>query len=44
MSITSTISSKSRQGIDFSRTLTLDGDINDEDAWELGNFLNENSE
>ena len=44
MSTTSTISSKSRRLIDFCRTLTLDGDISDEDAWNLGNFLNENSE
>ena len=44
MSTTSTISLKSRRLIDFCRTLTLDGDISDEDAWNLGNFLNENSE
>ena len=44
MSTTSTISLKSRQLIEFCRTLTLDGDISDEDAWELGNYLNENPE
>ena len=38
------ISLKSRQLIEFCRTLTLDGDISDEDAWELGNYLNENPE
>ena len=44
MSAQETISLKSRQLIDFCRSLTLDGDISDEDAWELGNFLNENPE
>ena len=44
MSTPETISLKSRQLINFCRTLTLDGDISDEDAWELGNFLNENPE
>jgi hypothetical protein len=44
MSTTATISLKSRHLIDFCRTLTLDGDISDEDAWELGNYLNENPE
>ena len=38
------ISLKSRQLIEFCRTLTLDGDISDENAWELGNYLNENPE
>ena len=38
------ISLKSRQLIEFFRTLTLDGDISDENAWELGNYLNENPE
>ena len=38
------ISFKSRQLIEFCRTLKLDGDISDEDAWELGNYLNENPE
>ena len=38
------ISLKSRQLIEFCRTLKLDGDISDEDAWELGNYLNENPE
>ena len=44
MSTSETISLKSRQLIEFCRTLTLDGDISDEDAWELGNYLNENPE
>ena len=44
MSTPETISLKSRQLIEFCRTLTLDGDISDEDAWELGNYLNENPE
>ena len=44
MSDLETISLKSRQLIEFCRTLTLDGDISDEDAWELGNYLNENPE
>ncbi len=44
MSTPETISLKSRQLIEFCRTLTLDGDISDEDAWEIGNYLNENPE
>ena len=36
------ISLKSRQLIELCQTLTLDGNISDEDAWELGNYLNEN--
>ena len=44
MSDLETISLKSRQLIEFCRTITLDGDISDEDAWELGNYLNENPE
>ena len=44
MSTSETISLKSRQLIEFCRTITLDGDISDEDAWELGNYLNENPE
>jgi len=36
------ISLKSRQLIKLCQTLTLDGNISDEDAWELGNYLNEN--
>jgi len=38
------ISLKSRHLIEFCRSLTLDGNISDEDAWELGNYLNENPE
>ena len=44
MSNLEVISLKSRQLIELCRTLTLDGDISDEDAWELGNYLNENPE
>ena len=44
MSNSEAISFKSRQLIEFCRTITLDGDISDEDAWELGNYLNENPE
>ena len=44
MSNSEAISFKSRQLIEFCRTLKLDGDISDEDAWELGNYLNENPE
>ena len=44
MSDLETISLKSRQLIEFCRTITLDGDISDEDTWELGNYLNENPE
>ena len=44
MSDLETISLKSRQLIEFCRTITLDGDISDEDAWELGKYLNENPE
>ena len=44
MSNLETIPLKSRQLIEFCRTITSDGDISDEDAWELGNYLNENPE
>ncbi len=44
MSTKETVSLKSRQLIDFCRTLTLDGDISNEEAWQLRKFLTDNPE